>query len=251
MAILKRIKNRLKLLSHAGSTYYCPFCGYRSKDLEITGHDLPVLIEKHVIGGGRRAAGCYKCHSRDRERLLYAFLMEELNIGSHKNLKILHVAPEPKLSQILINQNFEEYICGDLFTEGYVYPIYVRNMNVLNIPYGDNHFNLIICNHVLEHIPDDIAVMKELYRVLAPKGTAILQVPISKNSATTSEDFTIADPKMREQLFGQFDHVRIYGQDYTDRLKTAGFEVTKTNITKKYAHFGLNPQEDIYTGKKL
>lgn len=250
MSLIKRLKNKIKLQAHSGNNYYCPYCGYSSKDLEVVGHDLPVLIEKEVVGGGRRAAGCYQCHSRDRERLLYAFIIEELNLPQNKNIHILHIAPEPKLSNVLLKQNFDEYICGDLFTPGYTYPAHVQNMNVLELPFEDHHFDLVICNHVLEHIPEDIKAMKELQRVIKPEGKAILQVPISKNTPETVEDFTISDPQKREELFGQFDHVRIYGQDYTQRLESAGFLVNRINITETYKRLGVNPEEDIFYCEK-
>ncbi|MDH6251920.1 SAM-dependent methyltransferase [Chryseobacterium sp. H1D6B] len=248
MKTLERIKNKIKLFSHSGSNYQCPFCGYSSKDLEVVGHDLAVLREKHVIGGGRRAAGCYKCQSRDRERLLYAFIVEELQLP--KETSILHIAPELKLSKVLLGKNFKEYICGDLFTEGYHYPEHVKNISVLEIPYENDHFDLVICNHVLEHIPDDSKAMKEILRVLKPGGKAILQVPISKNSLHTHEDFTILDPKKREELFGQFDHVRIYGQDYVTRLENSGYTVNRVNISDKYKKFGVNQEEDLFFCEK-
>ena len=248
MKIIDRIKKKIKLFSHAGSNYECPFCGYKSKDLKIVGHDLPILKEKHVIGGGRRAAGCYKCESRDRERLLYAFIIKELKLP--QNIRILHIAPEPKLSKILLNQNFKEYICGDLFTGSYHYPAHVKNINVLSIPYEDNYFDLLICNHVLEHIPEDAKAMKEILRVLKPGGKAILQVPISNNNEQTYEDFSISDPQKRKEHFGQYDHVRIYGQDYVTRLENVGFIVERLNISDKYKKFGVNPEEDIFFCKK-
>ena len=250
MSLKHRLKKKIKLFLLRGTTFECPFCGFNSRDLEIVGHDLPILIEKHVIGGGRRAAGCYKCNSRDRERLLYAFLIEELKLGDSKNLKILHIAPEPKLSKILQKQNFKEYVCGDLFTEGYVYANNVQNMNVLNLPFQNDHFDYVICNHVLEHIEEDGKAMKELCRVLKPGGKAVLQVPISSNSAKTHEDFTIVEAEKREELFGQFDHVRIYGQDYVQRLESNGFSVNKINISEKYKKFGLNPEEDLFFCEK-
>jgi len=250
MNFFEKIQRKIKLNTHAGTLYQCPFCGYQSKDLETVGHDLPILKKKHVIGGGKRAAGCYKCHSRDRERLLYTFLIEELKLPSDKNISILHIAPEPKLSQVLLKQNFKEYICGDLFTEGYSYPAHVKNMNVLDLNFRDNHFDLFLCNHVLEHIPEDIRAMKEIFRVLKPGGHALLQVPISKNSAETVEDFTIEDPKKREELFGQFDHCRIYGQDYVTRLESVGFKINRINISDKYPSYGLNPEEDLFFCEK-
>lgn len=249
--IPSRAKQIVKLVIHSGSKYECPLCGYKAKDLSPIGIDIPVLKEKQVIGGGLRNGGCYKCDSSDRERLVYVYLKEILNIFNNKNLKILHFAPEKNLSKVLYKFGFEKYICGDLFTEGYKYPDYVQNINVLNIPYEDHTFDLVICNHLLEHVPTDTEAMKELFRVLKLNGKAILQVPISKNSDKTFEDFTVTDPKEREAVFGQFDHVRIYGQDYVDRLSSVGFKVDRINISKQYEKYGLNMDEDIFIGTKV
>lgn len=248
--ILNKIKQIILLPLYSGDTYHCPICGYNSKDLAPIGHDVPVLKEKEVVGAGRRNAGCYKCGSSDRERLIFTYIKEELNIFGNKKLKILHLAPEKNISTVLVKIGFENYICGDLFAEGYNYPNYVQNINVLNIPFPDNYFDLIICNHLLEHVPNDIDAMKELYRVLKNDGQAILQVPISNNSEKTFEDFSVTDPKEREIVFGQFDHVRIYGQDYADRLKSVGFKVGEIYISGKYSKYGLNPKEGIFLGSK-
>ncbi len=116
---------------------------------------------------------------------------------------------------------FKEYICGDYFAPGYedVYPSHVKNINILNIPYDNEYFDLVICNHVLEHVEDDLKGMSEIYRVLKKGGFAILQVPISYKMDKTYEDFSIIESNAREEAFGQRDHVRIYGLDYFDRLK--------------------------------
>jgi len=249
--VIHKVRRTLTLMSHAGSNYECPFCNYKAKDLVPLGLDLPVLREKHVVGAGRRNAGCYQCGSTDRERLIYIYLKDSLRIFEHPEWHILHLAPEKNLSKALIQGGIKNYVCGDLFTEGYHYPDYVQNMDVQQIPYSDKHFDLIICNHLLEHVPDDKKAMNELNRVLKDNGTAILQVPISMNSERTSEDFSVTDPKEREQKFGQFDHVRIYGQDYVTRLQSCGLQVTKVNISSNYPKLGLNPEEDIYTVKKV
>jgi ubiquinone/menaquinone biosynthesis C-methylase UbiE len=99
------------------------------------------------------------------------------------------------------------------------------NVDLTKIPFPNSTFNAIICNHVLEHIPNDRAAMAEFFRVLKPDGWAMLQVPISFHLAATYEDFSIIDPMDRERAFGQNDHVRIYAMDYVDRLKQAGFAV--------------------------
>jgi SAM-dependent methyltransferase len=256
LSLLKKINRKfrkeLKLQLHKGDKYVCPFCGYSSKDLAPIGLELPVLKEKQVIGGGKRNAGCYNCGSTDRERLIYTYLKEvEKIFNNGAQLKILHIAPEKNLSLIILKSSIKEYVCGDLFTEGYSYPSHVKNISILDIPFPENYFDLVICNHVLEHIPNDNDAIKELNRVLKVGGKAILQVPISKNSQQTFEDFSVTTPEQREIVFGQFDHVRIYGQDYEQRLHSGGFEVNRINISKDFPKNGLNPQEDLFIGQKV
>lgn len=249
--ILSIIKKKIRIVLHSGNKYQCPICNYNAKDFYPIGFDLPVLREKEVIGAGLRNGGCYKCDSWDRERLIYLFLKEKLNLFHEpKNIKILHLAPEKSLSKAIFNFGYENYICGDLFTEGYSYPNYVQNMNVLEIPFKDNYFDIIICNHLLEHVPNDNDAMKELYRVLKNGGKAILQVPISKISDKTFENFAITDPKEREAVFGQFDHLRIYGQDYTEKLQSVGFKTERINISEEFTKYGVARDEDIFVGKK-
>ena len=115
---------------------------------------------------------------------------------------------------------------------------------------------IVTCNHVLEHIIDDHLAMSELYRVLRPNGWAILQVPISNLLEKTYEDFSITDTKGREEHFGQFDHVRIYGKDYPEKLKSAGFnvELIKPNgylsDKKSFNYHAVNPEETLYIAHK-
>ncbi|HEY4797756.1 MAG TPA: class I SAM-dependent methyltransferase [Bacteroidia bacterium] len=246
-----RFHHEMELFFYKGHKYICPFCNYSSNTLAPIGFDFPVLHEKQVIGGRKRMAGCYNCGSTDRERLMYVLLKEKFNlIDGNKELCVLHMAPEKKLSELLLKQGFRKYVCGDLFAEGYHYPKHVQNIDVLKIPFDDSLFDIIICNHVLEHIPDDLAAMKELRRVLKCGGTAVLQVPISKNSTDTFEDATISDPKEREFAFGQHDHLRIYGQDYSSRLMNAGFMVNRINISETFMQYGLNKEEDIFLCSK-
>lgn len=240
-----------RLFQNRNNKYTCPFCNFSSNSLSLIGLDIPVIHERQVVGAGVRPGGCLNCGSTDRERLIYIYLKEKIKIFNQgKDKSILHIAPEKNLSNKLVEFGFKDYVCGDLFTEGHQYSDYVQNMNILDIPFRENTFDLIICNHVLEHIPTDLKAMKELHRVLKIGGQAILQVPISKNSLLTVEDFSIADPKERENVFGQFDHVRIYGQDYVNRLTESGFKVTRVNISREYANYGLNVDEDIFIAKK-
>ncbi|WP_440880894.1 class I SAM-dependent methyltransferase [Tenacibaculum sp. C7A-26P2] len=249
-SIIKPILRKIETNIYAGKKFKCPVCNFESKDFDFIGFDIPILKEKEVVGSGRRKARCYNCDSNDRERLIYTYLKYEENILNKKHYRIIHFAPEKNISSLLKTCNFKEYVCGDLHTKGYHYPNYVQNINLLNIPFENDYFDLIICNHILEHIPDDIKAMKEIYRVLKSSGKALLQVPIAKNTYETFEDSSIKTPKERENAFGQFDHVRIYGQDYVNKLESVGLKVKRINISNKYIKYGVNIDEDIFIAIK-
>ena len=163
---------------------------------------------------------------------------------------MLHIAPEKQLSKVFMSQTNIDYLSADLDS-----PLAAVKMDITNIEQNDNTFDLIICNHVLEHIPDDDKAIAELFRVLKPGGTAILQVPISNTIRKTIEDPSITDPKEREKLFGQNDHVRIYGKDYKKRLERSGFVVSIDDfineLGQRDAHrYGLLQDEKIYLCSK-
>src|SRR5690606_36787998 len=111
-----------------------------------------------------------------------------------------------------------------------------------------NQYDVILCNHVLEHIPDDQKAMQELYRVMKPGGWGVFQIPLDMERSTTFQDDRITDPKERAEIFGQYDHVRVYGMDYFDKLRSVGFEVEELEFQKKLSpeqirRYGLNPHE--------
>jgi len=202
-----------------GFRYYCPVCKSRIKLLKLLGFDFPVIKEKQIVGGGKRNAQCPVCRSSDRVRLLYLFLKNRTEIFT-KQTKLLHIAPEKPLERIFRKSENIKYLTTDLEKENVM-----EKMDITDIKYTENSFDAIICNHVMEHIPDDLKAMKELYRVLKPEGWAIMQVPFSKIMDSTFEDSSVKSEKEREKIFGQMDHVRIYGKDYSERLKKAGFKV--------------------------
>jgi SAM-dependent methyltransferase len=192
--------------------YECPFCGRQYAAFLPFGLDVPVLRERQVVGGGYRPnARCRfaPCASLDRERLVYLFLLHRTDVLTSP-ARVLHVAPEGNLSEALSRR--PHYIAADLVAdEGIV------QMDITRIDWPDASFDVIICNHVLEHVPDDRSALREIHRVLQPGGFAILQVPISMSSPCTYEDAAVTEPAARARAFGQSDHVRIYGQDYPAR----------------------------------
>jgi|SRR5690554_2382364 len=165
--------------------------------------------------------------SLERHRLLWLYLKNETSFFT-KKLKVLHFAPEQAFYKRFRNMINLDYTTTDLNS-----PIADVKADICDLPFKNNEFDFIICNHVLEHIPDDTKAMQELYRILKPGGIAILQVPYEANRKNTFEDDSITDPKERARIFGQYDHVRVYGMDYFDKLKSVGFKVEAIDYTKK------------------
>lgn len=163
----------------------------------------------------------------ERHRLLWLYLKNETTVFTD-HLKVLHFAPEQAFYKRFRKLKNWEYITTDLNS-----PIADVKADICDLPFKDKEFDLIICNHVLEHIPDDTKAMQEIYRILKPGGKAILQVPYDKNRKKTFEDNSITDPAERTKIFGQYDHVRVYGMDYFDKLKSIGFQVEAVNYTAK------------------
>ena len=167
--------------------------------------------------------------SLERHRLLWLYLLNETNFFSTTTIqKVLHFAPEQAFYKIFRNQKNIEYTTTDLLS-----PLADVKADICNLPFEDNTYDIIFCNHVLEHIPDDTKAMQELYRVLKKGGMAILQIPQDLKRATTFADNSIVNQKDRAAIFGQYDHVRIYGRDYFDKLRSIGFTVIEEDYTSK------------------
>ena len=216
---------------YIGNRYICPCCGWRFRKL------LPYGNKK------RLNVGCPRCNSAERHRLLWLYLKNKTNLFSD-NLKVLHFAPEYIFQKTLRFMSNLDYISVDLNS-----PSAMVKMDITNILYKDNSFDVILCSHVLEHVVDDRKAMRELFRVLKPGGWGILQVPILRDK--TFEDPSIVSPEDRERIFGQKDHVRKYGLDYKDRLEGAGFTVKVDEYIRELGvhsvrTYGLKGNETIY-----
>ncbi|TSE07456.1 class I SAM-dependent methyltransferase [Aquimarina algiphila] len=165
--------------------------------------------------------------SLERHRLLWLYLKNETDFFTTTS-RVLHFAPEQAFYKRFRKLQHLEYTTTDLNS-----PLADVKADICNLPFKDNEYDIIFCNHVLEHIPDDTKAMKELFRVLKPGGMAILQIPQDLNRATTFEDDSITDPQERAKIFGQYDHVRVYGRDYFEKLRAIGFKVDEVDYTQK------------------
>lgn len=166
--------------------------------------------------------------SLERHRLLWLYLNETDFFSAPK--KVLHFAPEQAFYKLFRSQKNLDYTTTDLFS-----PLADVKADICDLPFADNSYDVILCNHVLEHIPDDTKAMQELYRVLKPGGMGIFQIPQDLNREQTFSDDTITDPKERAKIFGQYDHVRVYGRDYFDKLRHIGFTVSEVDYTSEIA----------------
>lgn len=222
---------------YCGSKVECPICKKHFRSFLPYGN----------CGYSNRL--CPGCLSLERHRLIWLYLKNFTNFFND-NLKVLHIAPEqPFIYRFRKCKNL------NLQTADLLSPLSDMHFDIMKIPLDDNLYDVILCNHVLEHVENDFIAMKELYRVMKPGGWAILQVPIDTQRNLTYEDKTIIDPKEREKAFGQYDHVRLYGLDYLQRLESAGFEVENFDICKYLnpeliSRYRLNKSELLYIARK-
>lgn len=247
------VKWSLRRLLYFGNTQYCNVCSSSIKRFLPGGLNHPVFEKYEIIGGGYHEYDCCPvCRASYRQRLIMLFLDEHKILKP--GLRILHAAPEECFHHIL-NNGKTEYVCGDLEPGRYDYYANPIHLDLLDINFPDNSFDLILCCHILEHIPDDAKAMREIYRVIAPGGIAILQVPVSKKLDKTYEDFSYRTAEERLASFGQRDHVRIYGMDYTERLIKAGFSVetipsSHFSKARNFDKMMLDSQEVLFIARK-
>lgn len=170
--------------------------------------------------------------SLERHRQMWLYLQNETDFFKSQ-LKVLHLAPEQSFIKKFKKMKNLDYITADLYS-----PIVDVKADILDLPFENESFDVIFCNHVLEHIEDDRKAMSELYRVMKKGGWGIFQVPIKNSLSNTYEDFSITEPEERQKHFGQYDHVRWYGMDYFQRLESVGFSAEANFYSQKFS-----PQE--------
>lgn len=249
---LKEVAYRAISLAYSGDRLACPFCHRQFRRMIPRGLKHAVLAEKQVIGSGYRPdAFCPGCLSYDRERLVYLYLKNKTDVLS-RPVKLLHVAPERQLEKVFRHTPTIDYLTGDLFAE-----VVDVKLDVTAMQFPDDTFDVTLCNHVMEHVPEDRKAMSEILRTLKPGGFALIQTPISKVLEATFEDFSVTSEAEKEVAFGQKDHCRIYAHDYRARLASAGFQVEVFDWMKEPEGFGnpenrfaLNPEEMVFICRK-
>jgi len=221
-----------------GDKVECPICDHQFTNF------LPYGIRP------RPNALCPRCLSLERHRLMWLYLSRKTDFFK-RDSRVLHVAPEQVFHKLFRNMKNLNYLTIDLES-----PLADIKMNLEEMTFGNEEFDVIFCNHVLEHVTNDAKALSEIYRVLRTGGYAILQSCIDYNLAKTYEDPAITDPIDREREFWQKDHLRLYGMDYGDRLRKAGFEVEESHFVNELTpeeidRYKLPADEIIFIGRKL
>jgi SAM-dependent methyltransferase len=224
-------RNKIKFF---GVKRHCPICKSWVRYFKPAGKNQ------------RPDALCPICGSYERHRLVWLFFKKRTALFT-ASLEMLHAAPENCFVRRLKARENLDYISIDLDS-----PLADRKMDLTNLEFPGQTFDFFYCGHVLEHIPDDGKAISEIYRVLKPSGTAVIMVPT--RGEHTVEDREITDPAEREKLYGQADHVRIYGRDFPNRLEKKGFQVRTVDFYSAFSQlkrrfYGLS-QEDIYYCRK-
>jgi SAM-dependent methyltransferase len=238
--------------------HFCCICSSRvARFLPYTPTGLrpyrqpPFMAAMEAVGSDIDNFSCPRCGSHDRERHLFLYLGATGMTGLMAGARILHLAPEQHIAALILRNKPAHYVRGDLYPAS----AEVERVDLQNIQYPDASFDLVIANHVLEHVYDDVAALTEIRRVLREGGHAILQTPYSPVLMTSFEDAGIASGAARLQAYGQEDHVRLYGRDIFDRFASAGF------VNKSLAHshalpdvnprvYGVNPLEPLFLFQK-
>lgn len=197
-------------LLYKGNNVECPVCEKKFRKFLSYGSD--VAHRENVL--------CPYDLTLERHRLMWLYLKRESNFFTAPQLNVLHIAPEQCFHKRFKKQSNLNYLTGDL-----VSPIADLHFDLHEIPLEENRFDVVFCNHVLEHVQDANQCMRELYRVMAPGGWGIFQVPQDMSREETYEDWSITLPEEREKHFWQKDHVRLFGKDYPKWLENAGFTV--------------------------
>ncbi len=228
-------------LLYVGRGRECPVCGTKRRKFLPYGYVT-----------SRDNALCPNCLSLERHRLLWLWLQRESDLFERRP-RLLHVAPEVCLMRHLrkvYKGHEEDYVTADLES-----PLADLHFDIQHIPLADESFDVVFCNHIMEHVEDDLQAMREIHRVMRHGGGwGVILSPVELEREKTFEDDSITDPEERTRIFGQYDHRRVYGRDYADRLREAGFEVEDLDyaaiLTAEERERYALPKDHLYIVRK-
>lgn len=250
------IRRLRRFINGLGRTHYCCLCEknfFRFSKFRGGWQALsPYLHNVRWTGSDFDNFWCPFCRCHDRERHLLLFFQRLNFLEQMHNAKILHLAPEKHLARRIAAAQPAQYVQGDLTPTRSE----IEKIDVTRIPYPDNSFDWLLCNHVLEHVPNDRLALCELLRVLKPGGHAILQTPFAASLAHSLEnDPEITTDAKRIEFYGQEDHVRLYGRDLFERIQAAGFTLNLKQHNQclpdiDAARYGVNPNEPLFLCQK-
>ncbi|MBZ6075879.1 class I SAM-dependent methyltransferase [Microvirga puerhi] len=241
---------------HFGFSHKCHVCGARVRRLLPQGYGYPLLERLQVVGGMYKDNDrCPICHAGERDRLVKFYLERHIFNQSPRPITVVHMAPEKGLTRYFQSKPGLQYHLGDIEPHRYRHATSVQKMNLLNMPLDNGSADVFVCNHVLEHIVDDLTAMREIHRVLSPTGVAVLQVPIALKLERTIEGDGTETEDEKLIRYGQRDHVRIYNETgYTERLEAAGFSVEHYSAfddsETAAAEWRLNPFEILHVCRR-
>lgn len=231
----------------------CVICGQCISSFQpYRGGKLPELMKAmEIIGSDVINFECPRCGAHDRERHLLMYLERTGLLTNMRGKFVLHFAPEKRLGQRISAAEPARYVLCDLYPSS---PD-VQRVDILDMPFEEGTFDLVIANHVLEHVDDDLKALSEIHRVLKPGGHTILQTPYSAKLHHTWQDPGIDTDAARLQAYGQADHVRLFGRDIFTRIESAGFESRVQQHNDLLSHVdarasGVNPAEPFFLFRK-
>jgi hypothetical protein len=252
---LRRLYRKLDAWIYRGEQFHCPVCGGQFRAFKPFGDDVAVARDLRMVSlGYRDASMCPGCASKERDRAIALYLAQWSDWFQQAPRTILHIAPEEGLERFLRMLPNVSYLSGDLCPEDSPTPA-MRLIDVTQIPFEAGSFDLIVCSHVMEHVADDRRAMRETFRVLKEGGVAFLQVPYSPSLEETLEDAAVTEAADRLRLYGQVDHVRLYGLDYAKRLREVGFTVAVRGTVDLFGEEmarknGLTLEENLFVCSK-
>lgn len=233
---LSYLFKKIAPIVYKGNNVECPVCN-RSYS-KFLSYGSSIAHRENVL--------CPGDLTLERHRLMWLYLKDHSDFFTSNKLNVLHIAPEQCFHQRFKQQENLNYLTGDL-----VSPIADLHFDLHQIPLEENRFDVVFCNHVLEHVNDANQCMRELYRVMKPGGWGIMQVPQDFDREITFEDSSITSEEDRERYYWQKDHVRLFGKDYPNWLENAGFNVEvfekeKFYSTSQIKRFRLQEKEILY-----